>query len=160
MLILVSVLLEWAYKNNEWINENRSSSSRQWEGIQGNAILRYTHARKETSLWDLWTKWGDCAAQTPLPTSTTWDMWNLVQYNPVLMKSPAVPHNKQEVLTDCVQIAVYEMNSRWERSNMHPLVDLQITMLHLKIWSTLVLKRNLLYCATWKWEVGGSRVEG
>lgn len=37
------------------------------------------------------------------------------------------------------------MNSRWERSNMHPLVDLQLTMLHLKMWSIPVLKSNLLY---------------
>lgn len=53
------------------------------------------------------------------------------------------------------------MNSRWERSNMHPLVDLQLTMLHLKMWSIPVLKSNLLYPATWKQgEVGGSRVIG
>lgn len=65
------------------------------------------------------------------------------------------------MLTDCVLIAVYEMNSRWERSNMHPLVDLQLTMLHLKIRRVLVLKSNLLYRTTWKQgKVGRSRVVG
>lgn len=44
---------------------------------------------------------------------------------------------------------------------MHPLVDLQLTMLHLKIRSMLVLKSNLLYRISWKQgEVGRSRMLG